>query len=213
MTEEEAEALIKRHLDNPNKYDGKLTPEEEARATAAWVNDVREGTKPIPDARSMLDGDEFLDADEARELLNRVYLDLTAAGFQRHDETTPLKVEPEVVERLQRGLELLDQFEDDQTGGKPGTTTAVEVEERSKHPWGDDDPDAPLSPAKIADRLGIPPADDKRRDALRQRLGKWRRENPKGGWIEDEQGGGRKVKYSYPIGKVWPVVEDMKRSG
>ena len=80
------------------------------------------------------------------------------------------------------------------------------------HPWGNDDPDIPLTPAKIADRLGIPAKDKRKRDTLRKRLEKWRRQNPKGGWIEDEQGGGRKVKYSYPIGKAWPVVEDMKHS-
>ena len=89
----------------------------------------------------------------------------------------------------------------------------VEDQGAGKHPWGNDDPETPLTPAKIADRLGIPPEESKRREALRKRLEKWRRENRKGGWIEDEQGGGRKVKYSYPIGKVWSVVEDMKSSG
>jgi hypothetical protein len=90
--------------------------------------------------------------------------------------------------------------------------TATGDEGGGKHPWGDDNPDNPLSPAKIADRLGIPPDAKQRREALRKRLGKWRKDNPKGGWIEDEQGGGRKVKFSYPIGKVWPVVENMKQS-
>ncbi len=85
-------------------------------------------------------------------------------------------------------------------------------QEDGKYPWGDDDPEAPFSAAKIADRLGIPPKDRKQRDTLSKRLETWRRENPKGGWIEDEQGGGRKAKYSYPIGKVWPIVEDMKIS-
>jgi len=89
---------------------------------------------------------------------------------------------------------------------RPETTTG-------KHSWGDDDPDTPLTPAKIADRLGIPPTDRNKREALRKRLEKWRGKSPKDGWIEDEQGGGRKVKYSYRIGKVWPVVEDMKHSG
>ena len=123
MTEEQAEALIQRALDDPDPYGWIIEkypestlakPEEAAKARAAWIKDVREATKPIPDARPMLAGDEFLDADEAWELLNKVYLDLTTAGFQRHDETTPLKVEPEVVERLKKAIGLLDQFEERQ---------------------------------------------------------------------------------------------------
>ena len=139
MTEAEAEALIKRGLDDPDPYGWRektypylpaMTPEEKRRTKEEWIKGVRDLTKPIPDARPMLDGDEFLDADEAWELLNGVYLDLTTAGFQRHDETTPLKVEAEVVKRLRRGIELLDQFEEHQAGDKPDKAPAVEDQGR-----------------------------------------------------------------------------------
>jgi hypothetical protein len=99
----------------------------------------------------------------------------------------------------------------DQAGGRPGTTPAVE-DQGGEYPWGGDDPEAPLSPAKIADRLGIPP-DDSQREALRKRLESWRKANLDGGWIETRDPKPREPRYLYPIGKVWPIVKDMKRSG
>jgi len=138
MTEEEAEALIQRHLDNPNKYGGKLTPEEERRTTAAWIESVRQGTKPIPDARPMLVGEEFLDADEAHKLLYAVHSALCSAGWLRCDiRPAPVKVEAAVVEKLERAIELLSRFEeqaggtavDDQAGGKPPEDQADEDQE------------------------------------------------------------------------------------
>jgi hypothetical protein len=83
-----------------------------------------------------------------------------------------------------------------------------------KHPWGDDDPETPLPPARLADRLGIPVGDTKRREALRKRLEMWRNANPSGdGWVEIEGARGRKPRYLYYLGRVWPLIEDMKPSG
>jgi hypothetical protein len=77
-----------------------------------------------------------------------------------------------------------------------------------------DDPDQLFSPAKLADRLGIPANDTKRRDAVRKRLEKWRKANLiDGGWIEVADPKPREPRYLYPLGKVWPVIEDMKHSG
>ena len=87
----------------------------------------------------MLVGEEFLDADEAHKLLYGVHFALCSAGWQRCDiRPAPVKVEAAVVEKLERGIELLSRFEeqaggavvDDQAGGKPaedrrtGETTA-----------------------------------------------------------------------------------------
>ena len=76
-----------------------------------------------------------------------------------------------------------------------------------------DDPDIPLSPAKLADRLGIPPDDRKAREALRKRLESWRKANLDGGWIGVEDPKPREPKYLYPLGKVWPLIEALKPSG
>jgi hypothetical protein len=83
----------------------------------------------------------------------------------------------------------------------------------NNHPWGNDDPQTPLSPAKLADRLGIPPSDAKAREALRGRLRGWRDATPDGGWIEVRDRKPKQAGYLYPVGKVWPVIEDMKPSG
>jgi hypothetical protein len=94
------------------------------------------------------------------------------------------------------------------------TASARAIEELpAKHPWGDDDPETPLSPAKLADRLGIPGDDKDAREALRKRLEKWRNKNRDGGWVEVADRKPRQPGYLYPVGKVWPVVEDMKPSG
>ena len=76
-----------------------------------------------------------------------------------------------------------------------------------------DDPDIPLSPAKLADRLGIPPDDRKAREALRKRLESWRKANLDGGWIGVEDPKPREPKYLYSVGKVWPLIEDLRPSG
>lgn len=86
------------------------------------------------------------------------------------------------------------------------------------HPQADqggtkDDPDTPLSPAKLADRLGIPKSNAKGREALRKRLESWRKANPDGGWIEARDPKPREPKYLYPVGKVWPLIQDLKPSG
>lgn len=80
-----------------------------------------------------------------------------------------------------------------------------------KHPWGDDDPKTPFSPKALADRLGIPSDDEKQRDNLRKRLEEWRKRNFDGGWIEVENRKPRDPQFLYPIGKAWPLIEDMKR--
>ncbi len=76
----------------------------------------------------MLVGEEFHDADEAHKLLYGVHFALCSAGWQRCDiRPPPVKVEAAVVEKLERGIELLSRFEeqaggaavDDQAGGKP----------------------------------------------------------------------------------------------
>jgi hypothetical protein len=89
--------------------------------------------------------------------------------------------------------------EADQGGGKPVNNG--------------DDPDAPLAPARLADRLGIPQTDTKAREALRKRLEKWRNANRNGGWIEIADPKPKQPRYLYLLGKVWSVIEDMKRSG
>ena len=60
-----------------------MTPEEKKRTRKAWIKDARDATGPIPDARPILDGDEFLDADKAWGLLHGVHSDLPSAGFMR----------------------------------------------------------------------------------------------------------------------------------
>ena len=72
--------------------------------------------------------------------------------------------------------------------------------------------DEPITPAKLADRLGIPADDDKAREALRKRLESWRNNNRTGGWIEVADPKPRQPRYLYPLGTVWPIVKDMKRS-
>ena len=95
----------------------------------------------------------------------------------------------------------------------PGKAAAVEDQDGDKHPWGDNDPDTPFPHAKIADRLSIPKADTRKREALRKRLEAWRKQFPTGGWVEAADRKGRQPKYLYPIGKVWHVIENMKPSG
>jgi hypothetical protein len=81
------------------------------------------------------------------------------------------------------------------------------------HSTGVDDPDIPLSPAKLADRLGLLPNDKKAREALRKRLESWRKANLDGGWIGVTDPKPREPRYLYPLGKVWPLIQDMKPSG
>jgi hypothetical protein len=76
-----------------------------------------------------------------------------------------------------------------------------------------DDPDQLLSAAKLADRLGIPEDDSKGRDAVRKRLTAWRKANFDGGWVEVRDRKPREPQFLYPLGKVWPVIKDMQRSG
>jgi len=76
-----------------------------------------------------------------------------------------------------------------------------------------DDPDTPLSPAKLADRLGIPKDDSKARETLRKRLESWRKANLDGGWIEARDPKPREPRYLYPLGKVWSLIQDVKPSG
>jgi hypothetical protein len=83
----------------------------------------------------------------------------------------------------------------------------------SNEQGGADDPDTPLSPAKLADRLGIPAGDARGREALRKRLESWRKKNLDGGWIEARDPKPREPKYLYPLGKVWPLIQDLKPSG
>jgi len=82
-----------------------------------------------------------------------------------------------------------------------------------KHPWGDDGPEMLLTYQKIADRLDIPGNDGKARENLRKKLDGWRKDNPDGGWIEVADPKPREPKYLFPIGVVWPLVEDRKPSG
>ena len=76
-----------------------------------------------------------------------------------------------------------------------------------------DDPATLLSPAKLAGRLSIPESDAKTREALRKRLESWRKANLDGGWIEARDPKPREPKYLYPLGKVWPLIQDLKPSG
>jgi len=92
--------------------------------------------------------------------------------------------------------------------------TAPAVEDQSgKHPWGDADPETPLTPENLADRLGIPTDDDKAREALRQRLRTWRKANLDGGWLEDQDAKHKQPKFYYRVGKVWDRIKDLRPSG
>ena len=88
--------------------------------------------------------------------------------------------------------------------------TTVEGQGGKKYPWGDDDPETPLSTAKLADRLGVLSEDRKKREAVRKRLESWRKANFDGGWIEPKDPRPREPKYLYPLGKVWSLIEDLK---
>jgi len=72
--------------------------------------------------------------------------------------------------------------------------------------------DEPVTPAKLADRLGIPDDDSKTREALCKRLERWRNRNRTGGWIVVADPKPRQPKYLYPFRTVWPIVADLKRS-
>jgi hypothetical protein len=71
------------------------------------------------------------------------------------------------------------------------------------------DNDLPLTPSQLADRLGIPKDDAKKREALRVRLVAWRKTTDSG-WTEDDNSTGRQVKYRYRLGSVWDKIKDMK---
>ena len=73
----------------------------------------------------------------------------------------------------------------------------------------------PTSPfhQQNSDRLGIPPDDRKAREALHKRLESWRKANLDGGWIGVEDPKPREPKYLYSVGKVWPLIEDLRPSG
>jgi hypothetical protein len=73
-------------------------------------------------------------------------------------------------------------------------------------------PDEPVSPSKLADRLGIPPSDKNARRALSKRLERWRTANRSGGWIEVADPKPREPRYLYPLRTVWPIVEDLRVS-
>jgi hypothetical protein len=91
-----------------------------------------------------------------------------------------------------------------------GKQAGAETPDPPKHPWGNDDPVALLSPRVLADRLGIPANDKRQRDNLRKRLEVWRKRNFDGGWIEIENRKPRDPQFLYPVGKAWPLIEDMK---
>jgi len=80
-------------------------------------------------------------------------------------------------------------------------------------PADEDLPDEPVTPSKLADKLGIPKADSKAREALRKRLESWRNDNRNGGWIENANARGRQPRYHYPLRTVWPIVKDLRHSG
>ncbi len=103
------------------------------------------------------------------------------------------------ADKAKRLAEYLADVEADLAGGKPANNG--------------DDPDAPLSPAKLADRLGIARSDAKAREKLRKRLESWRKANLDGGWIEARDPKPREPRYLYPLGKVWSMIQDLKPSG
>lgn len=71
------------------------------------------------------------------------------------------------------------------------------------------DNDLPLTPSQLADRLGIPKDDAKKREALRVRLVAWRKTTDSG-WTEDDNSTGRQPKFRYRLGSVWDKIKDMK---
>lgn len=73
--------------------------------------------------------------------------------------------------------------------------------------------DEPVTPSKLADRLGIPNTDSKTRERIRKRLESWRNDNPNGGWIENANARGRQARYLYPLRTVWSIVKDLRHSG
>jgi hypothetical protein len=85
-------------------------------------------------------------------------------------------------------------------------------QQQRQEPPAREDPNELLSPAKLADRLGIPSDDAKTRERIRKRVEEWRKRNLDGGWIEVTDPRPREPRYLYPLGKVWPLVQDLKRS-
>jgi hypothetical protein len=159
----------------------------------------------------MFQGTEAIDAGGAWSVIFQAYWDLVCAKFSgghTHGDVVPVKVGSSVVRRLEHGITLLDRFEEHQAG-KP----AVEDQGGGKYPWGNDDPDSPLSPTKLADRLGIPTDDKATRERLRSRLVSWRKANFDGGWKEIRDPKPREARYAYPVGVVWSLIEDLRHSG
>ena len=101
-------------------------------------------------------------------------------------DVTKTEPAPNVIEARSAQREVAVN-EPEHRGGTPHIIPPVKVEHRSNHPWGDDDPETPLSPAKLADHLGIPADNKKPREALRKRLESWRKAHVvDSGWIEDK---------------------------
>jgi hypothetical protein len=117
------------------------------------------------------DGDEIAPQLCSRSVLLRCYKE--DEGGWAHAMMRVLALPAWTAEKAIRLAEYLADVEADLSGGKAGNK------------WGNgDDPDAPLSPAKLADRLGITKSDAKAREKLRKRLESWRKANLDGGWIE-----------------------------
>lgn len=75
------------------------------------------------------------------------------------------------------------------------------------------DPDQLLSPAALADYLGIPKDDRKRRDALRKQLEAWRNANPEGdGWIEVADRKPKEAGFFYRFGAVRHLLARFRPS-
>jgi hypothetical protein len=69
-----------------------------------------------------------------------------------------------------------------------------------KDPGGSIEGNAYFSPKELAQRYGV------NQDALRKRLERWRKQNPDGGWIENENRGGRDPKYIYLESAVRDII-------
>lgn len=227
LTEEEQERAVRSFRGNASVQDGCLWQHSSAQAAirlrkAGWIieaDEIDEALNGLP--TEPLDG-------RHPENLNRQFDAIRAAAEQVEKVVTACLRELHAKGKANKPTAVGGRVEAGQDGEpiggavapapEPPAAGAAATGDRSeaaggKHPWGDDDPETPLSPAKLADRLGIPKDDKKRREALRKRLENWRDHNKAGGWIEVADRKPKEAGYLYHLGKVWAVIEDMKPSG
>jgi len=199
------EALESLHLPSVSSPHIKQTPTLASELGLAWVllEELLTLEGLSPEARAALERWRLLavqieteanniGADGCRYLADQDWL---AETLLRYSQFTPV-----ILKAIGQAVGSLKEW----TDNRPG---------KQKTAAGGDDPDQLLSSGQLADRLGIPANDKKKREALRKRLESWRNRNQDGGWIEVADRKPKQPGYLYPLGKVWSVIEDMKPSG